>query len=138
MKRLSMSRSEAFVMGALITRPTSGIGRRTALELAEHGTVVHGTARHGRVGRLLSVPTSRARGVRPRRSTRSTEHTAMNRFLHPVVGQPELHQILLDPDLHQSLLVFTATPRQRSADRLALLVLGTQRLTDAALTEGCA
>lgn len=75
----------------IITRPTSGIGYRTALELAKHGTVVlvgrnpeklsdvekEIEARAGTPsGSSLICPTSRAHAVPPRRSRRWTCRSA--------------------------------------------------------------
>lgn len=53
------------------------------------------------------------------------------RFTHPEVGNLTLFcQVALDPDEMQTLLVFTATPGTKSAERLQLLtVVGTTALT---------
>jgi transcriptional regulator with XRE-family HTH domain len=53
------------------------------------------------------------------------------RFTHPEVGELTLFcQVTLDPDQSQTLLVFTATPGSRSAERLNLLaVVGSTALS---------
>ena len=53
------------------------------------------------------------------------------RFTHPKVGDLTLFcQVALDPDEMQTLLVFTATPGTKSAERLRLLaVVGSTAVT---------
>jgi hypothetical protein len=60
-------------------------------------------------------------------------HTEEKHFVHSEVGELDLNcQTLLDVDQDQILLVFTATPGSRSAERLQLLsVIGNQKLSSA-------
>ena len=60
----------------------------------------------------------------------SHKHTQLKRFQHPEVGDLELYcQTLFDVDQHQALLVFTAGPGAKNAEKLELLaVIGAQQL----------